>query len=78
MARKASRKEGAKTYTVQQGETLWSIAKMMTKQGKRWVDLVPVNGDELGKHTYVKAGTELVLPDGFEDQGGFDPSANRP
>lgn len=65
--------------TVAHGQTLWSIAKEKLGDGKRWVDLVAKNHEAVAEHAYVRAGTELVLPNDDERWDAdkiFSPSGN--
>jgi nucleoid-associated protein YgaU len=48
------------TYTVQKGDTLWSIAERFYNSGKRWRDIADANGiDDPSK---IATGTTLELP----------------
>ncbi|MCJ7543685.1 MAG: LysM peptidoglycan-binding domain-containing protein [Phycisphaerae bacterium] len=50
----------ANTYTVQKGDTLWSIAQRFLGDGQRWREIVDVNpGLEPAK---LKVGQVIVLP----------------
>lgn len=50
----------ANTYTVQKGDTLWSIAQRFLGDGKRWREIVEVNpGLEPSK---LKIGQVIMLP----------------
>jgi putative chitinase len=50
-----------KTYTVQSGDYLWSIAEKIYGSGYNWVDLV--NANHLQNPGVIYAGTKLVVPD---------------
>jgi nucleoid-associated protein YgaU len=48
------------TYTVQKGDTLWSIAQKHLGDGKRWREIVELNpGLEPSK---LKVGQVIILP----------------
>lgn len=48
------------TYTVQKGDTLWSIAQKFLGNGQRWREIVDVNpGLDPSK---LKVGQSIVLP----------------
>ena len=50
-----------KTYTVQSGDYLWSIAEKIYGSGYNWVDLAQANNLENPGVLY--AGTKLIVPD---------------
>ena len=52
------------TYTVQSGETLWSIAKKAEHfgEGHRWYDIWKANEDKIFDFDRIVAGQELILP----------------
>ncbi|MGF0118781.1 LysM peptidoglycan-binding domain-containing protein [Promicromonospora sp. Marseille-Q5078] len=51
------------TYTVQQGESLWSIAKTQLGDGHRFKEIVKLNPGVLhGEASFIKAGWELEIP----------------
>ena len=50
-----------KTYTVQSGDYLWSIAEKIYGSGYNWVDLA--NTNHLQNPGVIYAGTKLVVPD---------------
>ncbi|HET9946562.1 MAG TPA: LysM domain-containing protein [Patescibacteria group bacterium] len=49
-----------KTYTVQAGDDLWSIAEKLFKSGYNWVDLARANN--ISDPGVIYAGTKLVIP----------------
>jgi LysM repeat protein len=56
-----------KVIEVEEGDTLYSIAKNELGNGKRWGELAMENpGDDLAKHAYVRSGTKLVVPKDFK------------
>ncbi len=48
-------------YTVQAGDTLWSIAQKFYKSGYNWVDIAKANNIELSH--LISEGMELVIPE---------------
>ncbi len=54
-----------KTYTVQQGDTLWDIAKYELGKPARWVEIYELNKEVLGEDLdHLRPGTRLALPGG--------------
>ncbi len=50
------------TYTVQKGDTLWSISRKFYGSGKNWRKIFKANQDVITNPDKVKAGTELRIP----------------
>jgi nucleoid-associated protein YgaU len=50
------------TYTVQKGDTLWSIADRFYGDGKRWVDIHQANRSKYANINSIPVGTVLVIP----------------
>ena len=48
------------TYTVTEGESLWSIAEKKYNSGYKWVDIVKANN--IPNPDVVEAGTKITLP----------------
>lgn len=48
------------TYTVQNGETLWSIAEKYYQSGYNWVDIAKVNN--LTDASLIETGQEITIP----------------
>jgi len=48
------------TYTIQRGDTLWSIAQRIYGNGKRWRDIVKAN--EGLDPTKLRVGQKVILP----------------
>lgn len=69
---------GQRTYTVQDGDTLFDIARYELGRASRWVEIYELNRDTLGTDfNFVRPGTQLVLPS--VDQGRQpDPVTSRP
>jgi len=59
-AKEQAAKEMPKTYTVQSGEYLWSIAEKIYGSGYNWVDLA--NANSLENPGTIYAGTKLIVP----------------
>ncbi len=54
---------GGRTYVVQEGDTLWSIARNELGKVSRWADIYQLNREALGKdYDYLTPGMKLVLP----------------
>ena len=52
--------EGRKTYTIEKGDTLWSIAKRYLGNGKRYTEIIAANpGLDAAK---LKVGQQIVIP----------------
>jgi nucleoid-associated protein YgaU len=54
---------GGKTYKIQEGDSLWSIAQRHYKDGTKWERIRDANKDKLGEGKFLKVGTEIVIPD---------------
>ncbi len=58
---------GGRTYMVEEGDTLFDIAKYELGDGQRWPEIFQLNRDVLSDDIdYLKPGTQLVLPGGGE------------
>ena len=53
---------GARTYEVQQGDTLASISRKFYKSAERWKDIEDANFNTLGGKNKLKAGMTLYIP----------------
>ncbi len=53
----------AKTHTIKNGETLWSIAALYLGSSSRFKDLVNANKDKITNPNNVPAGTVLTIPE---------------
>jgi LysM repeat protein/anti-sigma regulatory factor (Ser/Thr protein kinase) len=60
--------ETKNVYTVQNGDTLKSIAQKLYGRAELWYDLYYLNRDRLGPMGYVSAGQILVLPSKTPDE----------
>jgi nucleoid-associated protein YgaU len=60
----------AKIYVVEQGDTLFDIARRQLGKASRWPEIYELNRGTLGEDfDYLRAGTELVMPsDGQQPQ----------
>ena len=59
----ARQRMGAPVYVVEQGDTLFDIARRRLGKASRWVEIYDLNRDALGDDfDYLKPGTELVMP----------------
>ena len=55
---------GGRTYVVEEGDTLFDIARYELGKASRWVEIYELNRDLLGDDfDYLTSGMELVLPD---------------
>ncbi len=52
---------GGKSYTVKEGDTLWSISERYYKSGYNWVDVAKANN--LSNPDLIAAGNKLNIPD---------------
>ena len=50
------------TYTVQKGDTLWSIAQFLYGEGLRWQEILDANRELLRDGTLLSPGQELLVP----------------
>ena len=61
--RETHNKPTAKTHTIKNGETLWSIAALYLGSSSRFKDLVNANKDKITNPNNVPAGTVLTIPE---------------
>jgi nucleoid-associated protein YgaU len=55
---------GGRVYVVQDGDTLFDIARYELGKASRWAEIYNMNRDQLGSdYNYVAPGTKLMLPD---------------
>lgn len=60
----STRVGGGKVYVVQEGDSLFDIAKFELGKASRWVEVYELNRDVLGKQfDYLTPGMQLVLPE---------------
>lgn len=60
---RSGRYSGGKVYTVEQGDTLFDIARFKLGEGSRWTEIYDLNRDALqDSFDYLTPGMELVLP----------------
>ncbi len=50
------------TYTVQSGDTLWSIAKKYYGDGSKYTEIVNANSDNIKNPNLIYVGQKLVIP----------------
>lgn len=56
---------GGRTYVVEEGDTLFDIARFELGKASRWAEIYELNRDVLGNNfDYLKPGTQLALPAG--------------
>ena len=59
---------GGSTYTVEEGDTLYDIARYEMGDASRWVEILQLNRQVLqGDFDYVVPGMKLVMPGGASD-----------
>jgi nucleoid-associated protein YgaU len=59
----SQRPYGGRTYLVQEGDTLFDIARYELGKASRWVEIYELNRHLIGSdHDYLPPGVELVLP----------------
>jgi LysM repeat protein len=56
------KKAGDQTYVVQEGDTLYSIARKFYKSGKRWKEIRDANKKKLAGNTKLQPGETLTIP----------------
>jgi nucleoid-associated protein YgaU len=67
---------GTKVYVVEEGDTLFKIAKDQLGNPSRWGEVYQLNRELLGKdYDYLKPGTELLIP---ASESRPDPIARQP
>src|SRR5947199_175969 len=66
---------GTKVYVVEEGDTLFKIAKDQLGSPSKWGQIYQLNRDVLRDYDYLKPGTELLLPTG---ETRPDPIARQP
>lgn len=72
------RYRGGPTYTVQEGDTLFDIARYKLGNGARWPEIYDLNSDVLkGDFNYVTPGMTLTLPEESADAVTQRPGADR-
>lgn len=72
----AGLQSGGPTYTVQEGDTLFDIARYELGDARRWVEIYQLNRHILGEDfNYLRPGLKLVLPG---EPGVQDPVTRRP
>ena len=55
---------GGRVYVVEQGDTLFDIARFELGKASRWAEIYDLNRHQLGNdYNYVAPGTKLILPD---------------
>lgn len=59
-----------RTHLVRPGETLWSLAVMYLGDGRRWRELVVVDGTAADDPLQLSAGSRIVLPTGARRHSG--------
>lgn len=63
VAASARQRMGANVYVVEQGDTLFDIARYKLGKASRWAEIYELNRDTLGEDfDYLRPGTELVMP----------------
>ncbi len=69
MVSATGRYPGGRTYSVQEGDTLYDIARNELGKASRWVEIYELNRDQLGAdYNYLPRGLQLVMP-GNESDG---------
>jgi nucleoid-associated protein YgaU len=59
----ATRRSGSDVYIVNEGDTLFDIARYELGKASRWAEIYDLNRDVLGEDfDYLRPGTELVMP----------------
>jgi len=69
MVSTASHYAGGRTYTVEEGDTLYNIARYELGKASRWVEIHELNRTSLGDDfDYLTPGMQLVLPDNVQGE----------
>lgn len=53
---------GATVYTIQKGDTLYSLAKRFYGDGKLWTKIAEANKDKVRDISSIPVGTSIVIP----------------
>ena len=68
-----------RTYVVEEGDTLFDIARYELGKASRWVEIYQMNRDRLGKDfDYLTPGMKLSLPEENDATGASDNVTRRP
>jgi nucleoid-associated protein YgaU len=68
---------GGRIYVVEEGDTLFDIARYELGKASRWAEIYDLNRHQLGSdYNYIAPGTKLVLPD--EAMSEPEPITTRP
>jgi nucleoid-associated protein YgaU len=60
----ADTRPGGRVYVVQQGDTLYDIARYQLGKASRWAEVYELNRDQIGQqYDNLPAGMQLVLPE---------------
>lgn len=57
-----STSSASRTYTVQNGDSLWSIAQSQLGNGSRWQEIYNLNKDQISNPNVISKGQKLRLP----------------
>lgn len=60
--REQAKEEKARTYTVQDGDTLGKIAQKFYEDGGRWTEIYEANKAQIADPNVIQVGQELVIP----------------
>jgi nucleoid-associated protein YgaU len=64
----ASQRVGGRSYVVEEGDTLFDIARFELGKATRWAELYELNKDVIGEDfNHLRPGTQLLLPNETSD-----------
>jgi hypothetical protein len=59
----STNKDAAKTYKVQEGDTIWLIAKKVYGDGNKCMDIYNVNKTDIGNPVELIVGKDIIMPE---------------
>jgi nucleoid-associated protein YgaU len=75
----STREDRARTYKVQDGDTLFDIARDQLGKASRWNEIYELNRAQLGNDfNFLAPGTDLILPDNRQSRDPLTTQARQP
>lgn len=62
--------EEVRTYTVEEGDTLWDISERFYGSGNEWRRIYEANRDRIEDPDVIQPGWELTIPENEDEEGG--------